>query len=257
MKKKVKTIAGLTLSLSLLPFTATGWAGEAVSALNGKLETIYGAIDNNESKAAQASLDAPLAKNIGLQLDGLVGEISPKHIDGVGGHLFWRDSELGLLGVTGSWVEQGGWHVNRAAVEGEYYHRRLTTGILAGHQSGDINDSGFGSLNLSYYPVDDLMLGVSGGLSGSNSRLAVTAEYQTPLPGLTVFVKAATGNDDYDQILGGIRYYFGGKKSLIQRHRQDEPPNRLLDSLTDNQRRDPAPAPDPTPVPAPSPALLI
>ena len=66
----------------------------------------------------------------------------------------------------------------------------------------------------------------------------ITAEWQVPsrsLPGLALFLDAAKGNKDFDMAIVGVRYYFGGNKSLIQRHRQDDPDNLLGDSLTSGQ----------------------
>jgi len=44
-----------------------------------------------------------------------------------------------------------------------------------------------------------------------------------PLGGLSLFASAARGEAGFYYALGGIRYYFGEKKSLILRHREDDP----------------------------------
>ena len=43
-----------------------------------------------------------------------------------------------------------------------------------------------------------------------------------------MFANASTGDNDYNHAIGGIRYYFGKQKSLIERHRKDDPPNLLF-----------------------------
>ena len=53
-------------------------------------------------------------------------------------------------------------------------------------------------------------------------------EWQPPvhaLAGLTIFADGAVGEDDYESVLGGMRFYFGesGFKSLKRRHREDDP----------------------------------
>ena len=52
-------------------------------------------------------------------------------------------------------------------------------------------------------------------------------EYQTPINGLSCFAELAKGDNGYDHALFGLRYYFGKNKSLIKRHREDDPPNLL------------------------------
>ena len=43
-----------------------------------------------------------------------------------------------------------------------------------------------------------------------------------------MFANASTGDNDYNHTIGGIRYYFGKQKSLIERHHKDDPPNLLF-----------------------------
>jgi hypothetical protein len=59
-------------------------------------------------------------------------------------------------------------------------------------------------------------------------------EYQTPVRGLSCFADLATSDHGYDQALFGLRFYFGKNKSLIRRHREDDPPNimqRILSGI--------------------------
>ena len=56
-------------------------------------------------------------------------------------------------------------------------------------------------------------------------------EYQTPLRGLALTGEVARGDHGYDHWLLGVRYYFGAKKSLMDRHRQDDPPGFMQQLL--------------------------
>ena len=69
-------------------------AGDAVSGLNGKVSGLYGEVDGEDASIAEASISIPLGNRFGFQADGLLGEIDPENIHGIGGHLFWRDSQL-------------------------------------------------------------------------------------------------------------------------------------------------------------------
>ena len=86
-----------------------------------------------------------------------------------------------------------------------------------------------------------------GAQGGSGNALGtIQAEWQPLLsmaPGLTLFASGGIGDEDYSQALFGLRYYFGSAKSLIERHRQDDPDNGLTNGAGLNNR---PPPPKPT-----------
>ena len=95
---------------------------------------------------------------------------------------------------------------------------------LAAYQFGTF--TGFaGKALLAYYPTDNLR--IDGGvryLEGPGAIGMIDAEWQPHAgSGLTLYASGSFG-DDYTQALGGVRYYFGDTgKSLIRRHREDDP----------------------------------
>jgi hypothetical protein len=101
-------------------------AGDAVSSVNGKLQAMGGKVDGKDASAALGSLSLPVSSNFGVQVDALGGKVNSQSTQGYGLHAFWRDSEKGLLGLTGSQVKTGGNKMNRAGVEGEYYFPNVT-----------------------------------------------------------------------------------------------------------------------------------
>ena len=209
-------------------------ANDAVSATNFKTEGLYGNIDGETAKGFAASATLPVANDSGIQFDGLIGEINPDDIHGIGLHAFWRESNIGLFGLTASNAEVDQTSANRIGIEGEYYLSRFTLSGCVGHQNGDIDDSAYAGLKAGYYVLDDLMLSASANTSDGFQRCALGAEYQTPVEGLTCFASIATGEDDYDHAFFGLRFYFGGgNKTLIKRHREDDPANDLLESIID------------------------
>ena len=56
-------------------------------------------------------------------------------------------------------------------------------------------------------------------------------EYQTPIDGLTFFAEFADGENDYGHALFGVQFYLGKSKSLIRRHREDDPPSIVQRAL--------------------------
>jgi hypothetical protein len=217
-------------------FGAAAWADGAVSGINGKVSGLYGSVDGEDATAAEGSISVPLGNRFGFQADGLVGEIGSESIHGIGVHLFWRNPRLALLGITGAWTGSADLEVNRAGLEGEYYLDQFTFAATVGQQSGDINDAVYGGVEARFYPIGNLMLAAAWSRADEKNRFGAGAEYQTPLSCLSVFAQLAIGNDDYEHVFGGLRFYIGEQKTLGRRHREDDPPSMLLQSLTANWR---------------------
>jgi hypothetical protein len=88
------------------------------------------------------------------------------------------------------------------------------------------DDHFFGHVDLSYYPLADLRLYGGYRYVNETSLAGAGIEYQfgvdTPV---SVFAKADFGDEQYNRITGGLRIYLGGDKSLIARHRTEDPEN--------------------------------
>ena len=227
----------------------------AVSGLNGKL-SVFGGINglpeqyvgtrNGSLYGVTGSLSVPLSHAYGLQIDGMVGSGRSSAFYGIGGHLFWRDPAKGLLGFYASYVNWDavvggaygypgvtGADVGKVGAEGAAYLGRVSLEGLATYQFGKFD--GFnGKALLAYYPTDNFR--IDGGIrymEGAGTIGVVDAEW---LPhsgsGFSLYAKGSFGANDFKQVLGGVRYYFGDpNKSLIDRQRQDDPSNNLPDDL--------------------------
>nr|WP_319393749.1 hypothetical protein [uncultured Desulfobacter sp.] len=224
------------LIVILVFYNAPGLAGDAVSTLNGKMAFSYGDMDSNRGRSLTGSINIPLAKNLGLQADGLYSHVSKRDFYGTGLQLFWRDSDKGLIGVEVAGVHNSDIDSYIGGMMCEYYLGAFTLGVNAGFAridyaigpvpfiETDETDPYVGA-SIGFYPIDNLLLEASYSYSFDNNLYACKIEYQTPIKGFSVFADLATGDQDYDQSLLGIRYYFGKEKSLIRRHREDDPPN--------------------------------
>lgn len=223
-------IAGTALCL-----LSGGVAAEAVAEFNGKLDVAAGEFDGWDGKQASASAAGQLGRDFGWQADANWAHISDQDFYGLGGHLFWRAPQTGLLGVTASGVRRDGVDSHQFGIEGEYYLPHLTLMAGAGYsrirydQAASFIDTepdgAYASAQLRYYLNDNLAVSVSGLHALDNSLGMAGIEYQTPAPGLSLFASAARGDHDYDHAMAGIRYYFGKTKSLKARHRNDDPDN--------------------------------
>ncbi len=221
------------LCLTSLTLCVASIAGDAVSTANGKVDLFGGRIDGNDSGNISGSYSFPLSPYFGAQIDGLYGKLEHEKLFGGGGHLFWRNSEYALIGLTASYAVWDKTDLWRIGVEGEIYWNQITLAGLAGNQSGDLGDDGYGNADLRYYLAEDNLMLLAGiGYFDDDSFLFSDLEYLTGLGGLSLFAMAAIGSDDYDYALGGIRYYFGPGKSLMRRHREDDPFNYIFSSIS-------------------------
>lgn len=201
----------------------------AVSGVNGKVEAAGGKIDSNGFDGGRfyggASFSMPLGCAFGLQIDGQIGKLDDESTWSVGGHLFARDPSIGLLGVYGEISEIGDNSIKRIAAEGELYLDRITFSGIAGVEDSDFTDSDFfGAGRVSWYPTDNFQLNVGVAQFLEVTALTFGAEWQPDGSNVSLFAEGAVGDDDHSTVMGGVRFYFGGEqKSLIRRHREDDP----------------------------------
>jgi len=231
--------AGVAAALGVggIATVAVAQTGPAVSGANAKiqLEGGYLKTDNNNDGLAGAvagALTAPIGQQFGVQFDGAAGVFDGDFYWGAGGHLFWREPSQGLVGAFGQISAMNGATLSRLGVEADAYLGRFTLGGHAGYQFGSdskkvhVDDGVIAGVHLKYYVTDNFMLQASGGIEGPSWYGRGGFEYQpgfAALPGLSIFADAGGGSDHHVFALAGIRYYFGNDKTLIRRHREDDP----------------------------------
>ncbi len=219
------------------------YAGGAVSGLNGKAAVSSGSLDGNSGNIFEGSFAVPLGTNFGFQADAFYMDVSNRDFYGAGAHLFWRDSEKGLLGITVAGIRENevldSW---AGGFEGEYYLNHFTLFAQGGMMNVDYatgplpfietDETGcYAVVGAGFYPVDNLYLSCSYTHALDNGLFQGEIEWQTPMDGLSLFARLARGDNNYDHALAGIRYYFGKQKSLKLRHREDDPPNILNSTM--------------------------
>jgi hypothetical protein len=212
----------------------------AVSGVNGKVELDLGYLTDPESPVfrAGASLSVPVGDAFGLQ-----GDLSVQSIDGDwawGGalHAFTRDPSSYLLGVTGGYLLTDDATLAVIGPEAELYLDQLSLEGWAGYAALDY-DSGlmtdetgvFAIGDIAYYVTDDWRLSIGAASILGYESLNIATEYQFGHLGvpLSLSAEARWYEDDAVRATIGLKGYFGDPdKSLIERHRQDDPPNRPL-----------------------------
>jgi len=238
----------------------------AVDGINAKIDGFGGGGNHtNGFYGTSGSLSVPLAQQWGLQIDGGVGSDKGTGAYGGAGHLFWRDPSIGLLGAYGSYSHWNGietatfGHISantgRFAAEGEYYCSRWTLSGLVGVETVSVNAavvSGlpalsvpnrfFDSISASYYVTDNFKLSAGHLYTFDTHFLTWGSEYGVALGGgrmASLFAEGWIGEHGNNGVLAGLRVYFGQHdKSLIDRHRQDDPTPAFLHRDVAVLRRD-------------------
>jgi hypothetical protein len=225
----------------------------AVSAPNGKVGAFAGSAAGESIVGVSTSWAAPLGGPWGAQFDGAFGSAGSAAFYGVGGHLFWRDPAKGLLGVTGSWVDWdkvttftldrvggenvesyrdlAGAAVGTFGVEAAAYAGRISLEGGVGYQFGTVSGAR-GRATIAYYLTDNFRIdfGLST-LVGRGSTFRAGTEWAPAGHKFSLFANASA-SPDASSVVGGLKVYFGGgQKSLIRRHREDDPENLLPDDL--------------------------
>lgn len=208
----------------------------AVSGPNGKVEAFYGAVNRSYLRGSSATFSMPAGHDFGVQLDALYARAFETDLLGAGGHFFKRDPSHYLLGLAAGVTHSSHFNDILAGIEGELYYERLTIGAFVGYNHFDsrlpvgltapLNQEkhfAVARVYASLYPVDNLMLTTEWQNRFGKNIVVVGLEYQTPARGVTVYLDGGLGDNNFRQLIGGIRIYFGGDKSLKHRHRQDDP----------------------------------
>lgn len=220
------------------------WSTQAVDGLNGKADAWGGELAKRSFWGTKGSMSVPLAASYGLQIDGAVGKFDNRTFGAVAGHAFWRDPRVGLVGLYGSYYNwdsiAGQVHLGQIAGEASWYWNRVTIEGIAGVEFGnhvtnvtngiindiDIKTRFFDKVNLGYYVTDNINVFIGHRYLGGKNAAALGGEWGVPIPRSTVmasaFVEGRLG--DYTGVWGGLRFYIGQKnKSLMRRHREDDP----------------------------------
>ena len=254
-------IAAESLNLSGAP---------AVSAPNGKAAIRGGAQDGDGAFYGDIAYTMPLGHSFGLQVDGVFGHFG-KTDDGVArgaAHLFWRDPGMGLLGLYGSATTVDSSEFYQIGVEAQAYLGRLSLEGKVGAEEADLDDGSFWIATAAYYFTDNLRGWVGArhtnfrddnkiapgdvGVRGPGHIGVIGLEYQTKWVddrrAVSLFGEGRVGEDDYDAVWAGVRIYFGPNKTLIRRHREDDPVTDIPDLIEITEPLPPPPPPPPPPM---------
>lgn len=208
----------------------------AVSALNGKIEFDAGVLSLPSPAfmgRAAGTLTVPIGERFGLQLDASIAS-APGLTTSAALHAFTRDPQSYLIGGTFGVIRTPGAIVFAAGPEAELYFDRWTVEAWAGLSyarpvAGPDRVAALVMANLGYYLSDNWRVTVGVSSLDGYSTLQLGGEYLLSDFDLPVAVTAETrvGQDGAWRGMLGLRAYLGSDdKSLMRRHREDDPADR-------------------------------
>ena len=207
----------------------------AVSGPNGKLEFGGGWVDldglgNDEIFSGGAALSFPVGDMFGIQADlAAVDAYSDTTVTATL-HAFTRDPNAYLLGAIGGYADAGSTHAWFIGPEAELYLDNVSIELRGGYMdvngSATLNSEAFAFGDIAYYATDDVRLSIGAssvaGFQSANAGLEWFLGEQG-LPG-SLTLNGQVGEDGFTAITAGFAVYFGSEdKSLIRRHREDDP----------------------------------
>ena len=225
--------AGLYGSVSMAADIETATALPAVSAPNGKIEIGGGWADiddlgDDEVFRGGAAFSFPVGDMFGIQADLTALDAYGETAIGGAAHFFTRDPNAYLLGAYGGYVDAGPANVWYVGPEAELYLDNISIEAVGGVM--DISNGGgtefYAMGKVALYATENLRLSVGASTVANFESANAGLEWfmgDTGLP-VSLTVDGQLGEDGYTSVMAGLSLYFGGEdKSLIRRHREDDP----------------------------------
>ena len=234
--------AGMYGGVSMAADVETVTALPAVSGINGKVEigAGWGDLDDfgdDEVFRGAAAISFPVGDMFGIQADVYALDVFSETAVGGAVHAFTRDPNSHLLGVYGGYADAGPVNIFYVGPEAELYLGNISIEAIGGYMdvsgSGSSSGSEFYALaDIALYATDNLRFSVGASSVAGFETGRAGLEWFMGDTGLPVSLKldGRVGEEGFTSVSAGVSFYFGGEdKSLIRRHREDDPPVYTLD----------------------------
>ena len=234
--------AGMYGSVSFAADVETVTSLPAISGPNGKLQGSAGWADINDLSSdgifrGGAAFSFPVGDMFGIQAD--LAAVDAFGDSAVGGalHAFTRDPNSYLLGVYGGYVDASSSNIWYVGPEAELYLGNISIEAIGGFM--DVSGSGSSSgseayvvADLALYATDNFRLSIGAssvaGFEAGRAGLEWFMADTVNLP-VSLTLDGQVGENGFTSVMAGLNLYFGGEdKSLIRRHREDDPPIHAL-----------------------------
>jgi hypothetical protein len=226
-------LAGMFGTAAYAADIETPTALPAVSDINGKVEIGGGFADIDDFSSDEvfrggAALSFPVGDMFGIQADLTALDAFGETAVGGALHAFTRDPDAYLFGAYGGYVDAGPADIWYVGPEAELYLDSISIEAVGGVM--DISNGGgtefYAMGKVAFYATENLRLSVGASTVANFESANAGLEWfmgDTGLP-LSLTVDGQLGEDGYTSVMAGLSLYFGGEdKSLIRRHREDDP----------------------------------
>jgi len=231
--------AGMYGSVSLAADVETSTTLPAVSGPNGKVEIGGGWTDiedfsSDEVFRGGAAFSFPVGDMFGIQADLTALDAFGETAIGGAAHAFTRDPNSYLFGVYGGYVDAGSTDAWYVGPEAELYLDNISIEAVGGYMdiSNGVGSEFYAVGTVALYATENLRLSVGAStVAGFDSANAGLEWFMgdTGIPA-SITVDGRIGEDGFSSVMAGLSLYFGGEdKSLIRRHREDDPRLRFFD----------------------------
>ena len=231
--------AGMYGSVSFAADVATESALPAVSGPNGKVEIGGGWSDIDDLSSDEvfrggAAFSFPVGDMFGIQADLTALDVFGDTTVGGAAHFFTRDPNSYLLGAYGGYVDGGPANIWYVGPEAELYLDNISIEAVGGYM--DISDGGgsdfYAMGKLALYATDNLRLSIGASTVANFESANAGLEWfmgDTGIPA-SLTLEGRFGEDGFSSVMAGLSLYFGAEdKSLIRRHREDDPRLHFFD----------------------------
>ncbi len=214
----------------------------AVDGYNLSVNLSGGSLDGVNSAMLVGSLSTPIPyfTRFGFQLDLALGKydgVSGTDSGGAAGHLFWRDPQIGMLGIFADFGNINAIHFGRLGFEGARYYGPWTIEVLLGMEFGQNVLTRFvDEVDISYNFNENFKVSVGQRLTSRGHMANIGFEKQFAAyenVSWSIYGVAEAGEDDFNQAFLGVKASYGsaGAKSLQERDRSQGVKVRLPRNL--------------------------
>ncbi len=231
--------ASLYTTMALAADVAPDGPLPAVSGPNGKVQIGAGFADiddfsSDEVFSGGVAFSIPVGDIFGIQADLTALDAFGDTAVGGAAHFFTRDPNSYLFGAYGGYVDADSSNVWFVGPEAELYLDNISIEAVGGVMDiSAVSGTDYYALGtVAFYASENLRLSVGAStVAGFESANAGLEWFMgdTGLP-LSLTINGQLGEDGYTSVMAGLSLYFGGEeKSLIRRHREDDPHMHFFD----------------------------
>ncbi len=202
----------------------------AVDGYNVNIQARMGTLDGIGNGMMVASISGPIPHfdSFGFQADFAVGVYDGNNIsmsEAAAAHLFWRQPEIGMVGIYADFARLDPLHYGRLGFEGALYHGQWSIDALLGMEFGqNVKTRFFDEIDISYHFNEKFKASIGHRIisRGHVVNAGFEKQFSQHYGGIwSFFAEAEAGEDHFYRASAGLKVAFGtgSASTLMQRDR--------------------------------------